>query len=671
MDRIKYTLFAALIIIPFLLLGNSSGDTTKTELNPASNKTSELDVLLEKGAAFLKERNYEATFKSLFEARDIAQEANNGKQLAKVYYQIGQSYYRFDNSSESIRFINKALIIPDGLTADYRLKGYATLGNNYSIHNDYHSAIEHYQKAIGLIKPAKIITGKNYAYLYNNIALSYSGSKQFDKAREYHNVCLQLRLADGDEFQLGQTYNNIGTLYYEQAEYDSALFYFDKGLVFRREGGDPESSSILESQINMGKALIALKKYALAKSILTSSLNKSLETNNMILELRTVEQLAILYSKTGNYEDAFSNSNRFHLLKDSLFSMGQKEDLIRLATVTQFEEQMLADSLIRYEQKVQQDLIAEQEKKTSNFIKYGLISALILVLGIMLLIYRNYVNGKKTAAIILSQKELAEKQKLEIDHQHKELQQTHKEITDSIAYAKRIQQAILPPQKVVKEYLQDSFILYKPKDVVAGDFYWMEGIEKGVLFAAADCTGHGVPGAMVSVVCNNALNRSVRELKLTDPGEILNSTRDIVIAEFEKSDEAVSDGMDIALCLLEGHTLKYAGAHNPLWLIRDGELLETKANKQPIGKFYNQEPYTTHTVSLKKGDTIYIFSDGYVDQFGGEKGKKLKAANFKKLLLSLKNESMSNQFELLNKAFNDWKGNLEQLDDVCVIGVRI
>jgi serine phosphatase RsbU (regulator of sigma subunit) len=219
--------------------------------------------------------------------------------------------------------------------------------------------------------------------------------------------------------------------------------------------------------------------------------------------------------------------------------------------------------------------------------------------------------------------------------------------------------------------LEESFILYKPKDIVAGDFYWMEHRDNKVLFAAADCTGHGVPGAMVSVVCNNALNRSVREHGLTDPGKILDKTREIVIQEFEKSDEEVKDGMDIALCSLQGNTLAYAGANNPLWIVRNGEIIETKADKQPIGKFRAATPFTTHTIELEKGDTIYLFSDGYADQFGGEKGKKMKTVNFKKSLLSLQDKSMTEQKELINIAFEDWRGSLEQIDDVCVIGVRI
>ena len=249
---------------------------------------------------------------------------------------------------------------------------------------------------------------------------------------------------------------------------------------------------------------------------------------------------------------------------------------------------------------------------------------------------------------------------------------------DSINYAKRIQSAIMPPINSVKKILPDSFILYKPKDIVAGDFYWMEQTEDSVLIAAADCTGHGVPGAMVSVVCNNGLNRSVREHRLTKPAKILDKTREIVISEFEKSEEEVKDGMDIALCALHSPShsqsvLQYAGAHNPLWIIRRGatEVEEIKADKQPIGKFGVEQPFTNHTVELQKGDSIYIFSDGFADQFGGEKGKKFKTKNLKKLFLSMQNESMENQKTQLNDVLENWKGDMEQLDDICVIGVKV
>ncbi|MBK6527158.1 MAG: SpoIIE family protein phosphatase [Crocinitomicaceae bacterium] len=249
------------------------------------------------------------------------------------------------------------------------------------------------------------------------------------------------------------------------------------------------------------------------------------------------------------------------------------------------------------------------------------------------------------------------------------------EIQDSINYAKRIQSAILPSDRVVKESLSDSFILYKPKDIVAGDFYWLEKSSDQILIAACDCTGHGVPGAMVSVICNNALNRSVREFGLKEPGKILDKTREIVISEFEKSEDEVKDGMDISLCALSISTLNlnWSGANNPLWILRKDstEIEEIKADKQPIGKYAAAKSFTTHQKNLEKGDLIYLITDGYQDQFGGEKGKKFKASELKKLLVSISNESMDSQKKKIDEAFESWRGKLEQIDDVCIIGIRV
>lgn len=267
-------------------------------------------------------------------------------------------------------------------------------------------------------------------------------------------------------------------------------------------------------------------------------------------------------------------------------------------------------------------------------------------------------------------------QKMILD-QKKLVQEKQSEIIDSITYAKRIQEAILPPENYWHKYLPDSFILYKPKDIVAGDFYWMETLrtQKGefVFFAVADCTGHGVPGAMVSVVCNNALNRSVLEFKLEDPGKILDKTRELVIETFGKSDKEVKDGMDISLCCFDSsdNSVKWSGANNPLWYFQNGNLRELKPDKQPIGSYSAQKPFTTHTLKLQKGDTLYLFSDGYADQFGGPKGKKFKYKQLQEELAAMQNQSLHNQKQKLEHLFENWKNSLEQIDDVCIIGIKI
>lgn len=288
---------------------------------------------------------------------------------------------------------------------------------------------------------------------------------------------------------------------------------------------------------------------------------------------------------------------------------------------------------------------------------------------------------ERTAEVV-EQKQEAERQKAEAEHQKEIVEEKQREITDSITYAKRIQDAILPSKELIGKYLPNSFVFYRPKDIVAGDFYWLEPIsETEILIAAADCTGHGVPGAMVSVVCNNALNRTVREFKLSDPGRLLDSTRDLIIDQFERTsldvqtsrDTTIKDGMDISLAKLDKKTnkLSWAGANNPLWIVRKGELIEIKGNKQPVGKFDPSENFTTHELQLEKGDHVYLFSDGYADQFGGDKGKKFKSSSLKALILSIESKDIKEQEALLAKQFDDWKGDYEQLDDVCVIGVKI
>ena len=309
----------------------------------------------------------------------------------------------------------------------------------------------------------------------------------------------------------------------------------------------------------------------------------------------------------------------------------------------------------------EKDILSEVER-TKTVVVVGF--AMILILTSMVLY--SYGQSEK-ANKILSQKNIL------INNQKKEIQNKNQEITDSIRYAKRIQIAILPPIDSIKQSLPKSFVIYIPKDIVAGDFYWLEKKNDKVLFAVADCTGHGVPGAMVSVVCNNGLNRSVREYHEDVPSNILDKTREIVIQEFEKSMEAMQDGMDIALCSIENKVLEYSGANNPLWIIRKGsqEIEIYRADKQPVGLFDRPKPYTNYEVKLNTGDNIYIFSDGIIDQFGGPKGKKYKAVSLKKLLLSIQDETIEKQGQLIEKAYKEWQGDLDQVDDICMIGVQV
>ena len=265
----------------------------------------------------------------------------------------------------------------------------------------------------------------------------------------------------------------------------------------------------------------------------------------------------------------------------------------------------------------------------------------------------------------------------EVVQKNKELDMINKDITASIRYAKRIQDAILPPDEFVKKHLPNTFVLFKPKDIVSGDFYWMEDKGDHVIFAAVDCTGHGVPGAFMSIVGHNLLERIVGEHNIIEPAKILDELNKSIgetLRQSDLEDNTVRDGMDIALCSFNKKTalLKFAGAFNPLWLVRNNELIEIKANKFPIGntKLNDTNKFTNHDIQLQKGDAVYIFSDGYSDQFGGPNGKKFKANNLKQLLINSQHKSMPEQYQVLNETIESWRGNHEQVDDILIIGTR-
>ena len=286
----------------------------------------------------------------------------------------------------------------------------------------------------------------------------------------------------------------------------------------------------------------------------------------------------------------------------------------------------------------------------------------VILLPLSLVIYITWT--------FIKTRKYAEKQ---IREQKTQIENKNKEVTDSINYAQRIQKAILPSHRLVESYLPKSFVVYLPKDIVSGDFYWVEKKGNKVFFAVADCTGHGVPGAMMSVIGQNALNRVINEFEIIKPSEILDKLSVLVEEGFSKSGSDVRDGMDIALCSLDtsSNKLEFAGANNPVYIYSSNELKEIKATKQPIGRFESKVNFVNHEVQLNSGDAVYLFTFGIADQFGGPDGKKYKYKRVKELLLQNNNKSHSEQKNNIITEFVKWKGQNEQIDDVCLMGIKI
>ena len=298
-------------------------------------------------------------------------------------------------------------------------------------------------------------------------------------------------------------------------------------------------------------------------------------------------------------------------------------------------------------------------------------------------------NGRPS--ILIYARDIRERLRMEKDirDKNKIIEEKNKDITDSINYAKRIQQAILSDKTEIKKYLPDSFVLFKPKDIVSGDFYWFSHKEGTTFIAAADCTGHGVPGAFMSMIANSFLNEVVSEKNVTRPDEVLNELRERIIKSLRQTGESMEnkDGLDISFCAIKGNKLLFSGANNPVWVIRNvavsssfddktaagndkHKLVEIPPCKQPIGTHPNPHPFMLQTLTLEKGDTIYLFSDGYADQFGGPRRKKFMYRNFAELLLSVHEKTMEEQKEILDSTIENWRGGLEQIDDILVVGLR-
>ncbi|MBI2259462.1 MAG: tetratricopeptide repeat protein [Flavobacteriia bacterium] len=585
------------------------------------------------------------------------------KYLAAALNNIGYLHNLNGNDALAIDFYLKSLKIEEEI--DNKI-GVAYSLNNigviYKTNGNFEKALFYFKKSLKIRQ--ELNDQLAIANSYNNIGTLYNSKGNNIKALEYFMKSLKINQEKNNKSGIGNNLSNIGFIYRNLGEYQKAYEYYKKSLIIKKEVNDLMGLAISMNYI--AEILYFQEKYleALKYSIKSMKLANFIGFPQKIKNAANIQKK--IYKKLGNYKLAYEMYELEIFMRDSIEKEENEKELMQKELQYNFDKKLATDSISNAKEKEIRDVeIAKQkaEIRATKNQQYALFGGIFLLFGFIGFIINRYRKIRIQNEIIENQKHLVEEK--------------NREILDSIIYAKRIQSAILPQPKIVKQFLVDSFIFYKPKDIVAGDFYWLEVVGDTVLFAAADCTGHGVPGAMVSVVCNNALNRSVREFDLSYPNEILEKTREIVLEEFEKSDENVKDGMDISLCAIDTkkNILRWSGAHNPLWLLRNKEIIETKADKQPIGKFSHSKPFSLKEIHLEKNDIIYIFTDGFQDQFGGPEsyrgGKKYRPSKMRELFLSICEKTMEEQKIIIEKSFEDWKGDLEQVDDVCVIGVRV
>lgn len=586
---------------------------------------------------------------------------------SKALNMIGASFQVRGNYVKAIDSYQKCLNLYEELGDT---KGIASaMGNIGSLYielKEYSKALGYQMRCLKLVQQTGNLEG--VAAALNNISIIYTNLKDYDQAISYAEKSIEMYDLVKDDYGIASANANIGNMYIERKLFEKALPYQLKALDLAVKNEFMQLA--ISTGAEIGHTYHELKKTDLALKYLREAEKRMNKEPEPSAKMMVTQFLSEVLQDQGNFKEAFRYFETSLRIRDSLFKGDLQKELTQKELQAEFDKKVTADSLRNAEEKKVTGALLLAQKNQIEKERY---QKIVSFAGIILLILVGAVMYNRFR-IIRRQKEIIEIKNRETEEQKIIIEEKQKEILASISYAKRLQEAILPPRSLITAQLPQSFVMYKPKDIVAGDFYWIYIVDQDtLLIAAADCTGHGVPGALVSVVCSNALQRTVQEFGITEPGKILDKTRELVVETFERSENEVKDGMDISLCLLNKKTkkLRWAGANNPLWIVRSGKIIEFKPNKQPIGKVDKSAAYDTHDVELQAGDSVYIFTDGYADQFGGPNGKKFKYHQLVELMQNIGALSVKDQHLKLEKEFADWKGNLEQVDDVCVIGIKM
>lgn len=614
------------------------------------------------GIAYINSNNIEKNIFHQQQSYNLAKRINFKKGMANALNNLGVAYNNASNFNIAIDYYLRSLKIRESLFDTANLgSSYFNVGLVYESLNNYSKAKEYYLKAL---KYGELANNKDaISYAYNGLAAVYCENKLFDSALVFYTKALDINLKIKNTLFIIQSYNHLGFFYEKTKDYKKSNMYSFEAIKLLKEFDAPRD--LANTYLRLTNNYFNLNKLDSANYFGKKAYETSYKENDMSNLEPTTYMLANIYAKKNNYTEAYKYLNMNKIYSDSLKSQDKLKDIMQKQMQFEYEKKSLADSIqFAEKEKVTNALLEADQAKLdqAKTVRYTLIFGILLVLGFLGFVFTRFKISKQQNKII-------SKQHHEVTEQKQIIEEKQKEIIDSINYAKRLQGAILSSEVVINKHL-NHFIYYKPKDIIAGDFYYFEDYNNHLFIAACDCTGHGVPGAMVSVVCSNALTKAIKEFKLTDPALIFDKTRELVIENFKGSSQEIKDGMDASMIVFNKKTkqIMWCGANNPLWYIEDGELKEITPNKQPIAFYDYAKPYTSVEIITKPKTSYYLITDGYADQFGGPKGKKFKYKELKTLILTNVNEVMSKQKNALSSSFDVWKGDLEQVDDVTIFG---
>lgn len=666
------------------------------DLSIADNDTANIPGYMTNiGRVYSAWGNYEKAQYYFSEARRIAEESNNEELLVLIHNNLGDLSLKKGNFDEAIVHQKTAFDISSQITYPIGIaRSLKRIGDIHERWGNDSTAINYYQKS--LIVYTKLDEQSEMANLFANLGRVYNAMNNDIEAIGCFDKAMKINEKVGNPSNKASCLHELGLIYLKKNKNNEALEYLiESQLIYTSLNRNTELSG---NYIAIGQVYENEKVYTKGIENYLKGLKIAKELGQKPEIEKAYLGLSKCYEKQNNIPMAFEYFKQHKAMHDSLFTI---ESQVR---INQIESKF---QLLKKEQQIKmqtQDILKNELKiKQQESLRNLLIAGISAALLVILIFIWAYIQKRRSHNLILIQKQeisekqiLLEKQKEEIMQQNKHLHQKNEEILAqrdeievqqqtllkinadvkaSINYAERIQRSMLPEEPRLHEYFSDFFIFFKPRDIVSGDFYWFRSVQNYIVIAAADCTGHGVPGAFMSMLGMSLLNEIINDIPIDSPDIILDKIRIKIKAALKQKGTfgEMRDGMDMALCVIDTntHRLQFAGAHNPLYIIRNKELIHLKGDPQPLAIYERERAFTLHNFDLIPNDCIYLFTDGYADQFGGFDGKKFMSKNFKDLVLKIYNLPMKMQKLELEKSFKDWRKNMEQMDDLLIMGFRL
>jgi serine phosphatase RsbU (regulator of sigma subunit)/tetratricopeptide (TPR) repeat protein len=676
--------------------------------NQIGNQKGVASCYLYMGLIYWQKTNYHKALELFYKSLLISKKYNDKRGISACYTNIGIIYWEQSIYDLSIEFFLKSLKISEELGDKLGISNcLANIGIIQTEQGNYDKALDYLLKSLKILE--ELNNEQGISRCYSNIGIVYINKADYNKALEYFNSSLKISEKLQDKKGLSQSYNNLGTICEKQGKYDLAMEYYMKSLNLYNEIGDTNGVVINYASI----ASLNLYRFDYEKNF---EINKSKYLNNAIdyankaiiiahknniqqWENNAAQTLMNAHKKKGDFRKAMEYSEIYIATKNEMFNKEKSNALANAETKYNAEKKQKEIESLNKDKAIQK---YEIERQTTQ--KYIFILGFSLMLILAFVVFRSYRQKRKDNFLLSEQKQVIEDKNDELNQQNEEIktqrdeieaqrdmvtsQKTHIEeilqgVHQSIDYAKRIQTSILPETSLLDKFFNEYFILYKPKDIVSGDFYWWAEVEEQVIVAVADCTGHGVPGAFMTMLGTSFLREIVQKEYITNSAVILRKLRKEIIKTLKQKgiEGEQKDGMDMALVSINKETklVHFSGAQNSLYIVRNPSdnkqeekfLVEIKADKMPIAIYDQMDQFTNHEIQLNKGDMMYMFSDGYADQFGGPNNKKFLSKNFRQLIYKVRLDSMEEQRVQINKALESWKGTNEQIDDITILGLKI